>query len=89
MITTNTKPQYILVNNLPVYDGPTVYTLQNIGTAFCPYKVLNGAEFVKQLEARGYELVDSWTVPGKGCYIPYHPRESIDAYTGYVFALKK
>lgn len=88
MMSSSAKPAYILVNNLPVYDGPTVYTLQNIGTAFCPYKIFNGAEFVKQLEARRYELLDTWKVPGKGCHIPYHPRESIESYTGYVFAVK-
>lgn len=68
-----------------MYDGPTIYTLQNIGTVFCPYKVFNGTEFVEQLQALGYKLLDTWKIPGKGCHIPYHPEHSVSAYTGYVF----
>lgn len=82
------KPQHIIVNLLPAYNGETVFTLQNIGTAFCPYKIVNLVEFKQQLIELGYEVVDQWANAEKSCYIPFHPKESLDCYYGLYLRLR-
>lgn len=78
------RPQHVLVNTTPVYDGVSFVTLQNIGTAYCPYRVFNRAEFVRSLEALGYSLVDTWQ-KARTFRIPRHPDRVFDHYSGFYF----
>lgn len=80
------SPEHILVNLMPVNDKPDYYTINNIGTAFCPYKITNRNLLIKQLSDAGYQLVDSWENPNKRCIIPYQdPDYSLNAYAGFYF----
>ena len=79
-----TGPRHILINFTPVYDGPSFVTIQNIGTAYCAYRVFNRKEFVDSLEALGFALVDSWKKP-RTFAIPSHPERSFNFYTGFYF----
>jgi putative methyltransferase (TIGR04325 family) len=76
-------PQHILINKLPVYELPSSVTLHNMGSAFCPYHLLNRTEFLSRFEELGYRLVDEWKCPELSCEIPFFPRHSIAAYTGF------
>lgn len=78
------KPHHILINQMPLYDGKSFVTLQNIGYAFTPYKIWNRAEFIATLESVGYELVDSWSY-NRTCSIPFHPDRFVSAYHGMYF----
>ncbi|CAG0882008.1 unnamed protein product [Cyprideis torosa] len=84
----SSKPGHLLLNLLPLCDGDGFVTLQNIGTAFCPYRVSNKNEFIASVLALGYELVDQWDNPEKSCNIPFYPEQSLDHYTGMYFRLK-
>jgi putative methyltransferase (TIGR04325 family) len=81
------RPRHVLINSTPVSALPTYFTLNNIGTAFCPYKVQNRSELVQGMKSRGYALTDSWENPGKRCFIPLYPEHSLDAYQGFYFKL--
>lgn len=35
------RPKHLMLNKLPVSQLNAYYTLQNTGTAFCPYRVVN------------------------------------------------
>jgi putative methyltransferase (TIGR04325 family) len=83
-----TKPRHILINRVPFYDGEMFITLQNIGYAFCPYKIQNRAEFIASLASIGYELIDSWTL-SRSCYIPFHPERFVRNYYGFYLRLIK
>lgn len=83
------KPKHVVVNAAPYHDGRTFFTLNSIGTAFCPYKVQNLGAFVAGMSQLGYELVDRWTIPGKGCVVPLHPELSVHAYTGMYLRLRQ
>jgi putative methyltransferase (TIGR04325 family) len=79
-------PAHLLLNKLPLYDGPEFVTLQNGGAAFHPQHVFNRNEFVESLEAIGYRLKDEWNVETHPGYIPFHPDFSFRCHRGLYFA---
>jgi len=79
------RPKHVLVNTTPLSDKPTYYTVNNIGAAFCPYKIINRVDMLKDMDALGYECVDGWENTGKGCPIPLHPEMSVAHYSGIYF----
>ena len=44
------KPKHILINITPVYEGPSLITLQNVGAASCPYRIFTWQEFISSQE---------------------------------------
>jgi putative methyltransferase (TIGR04325 family) len=81
-------PKHILLNKLPVYDGPGFVTLQNGGVAFHPMYVFNRQQFIESISALGYQLTDDWSVPSHGGRIPFHPEASFPAHSGLYFTLR-
>jgi putative methyltransferase (TIGR04325 family) len=79
------RPPHVVVNKTPLYDGPSFFTLQNIGVAFCPYAIFNRDAFVEPVRALGYELVDTWENLEQSCTIPLRPDRSVPRYTGLYF----
>tara|TARA_R110002096_G_scaffold151427_5_gene314006 strand:- start:256 stop:1068 length:813 start_codon:yes stop_codon:yes gene_type:complete len=82
VLSLRKAPHHIIVNQVPLHDGEPFVTLQNIGTAFCPYWIRNRESFLRPLLDSGYELVDMWTNPGKECRIPTYPRVTRPTYFG-------
>lgn len=78
------RPKHVLINETPVYDGPTFITLQNLGSIYSAYHIFNRQEFLNSLEAIGYRLVDSWTKPRYLC-VPGHPDKVLNHYSGFYF----
>jgi putative methyltransferase (TIGR04325 family) len=83
------KPQRLLINRTPLTDGAGFTTLQNIGRSICPYQIWNRKEFIRNFERIGFELVDCWETPEFSCYIPFHPEESVRAYSGMCLRLAR
>lgn len=75
-------PRELVVNLLPLTDGPRFATLQNIGPAFCPYAVFNRQKWIEDLQALGYRVVDRWDNAEKSCWIPAHRERSLSSYAG-------
>jgi putative methyltransferase (TIGR04325 family) len=82
------KPKHVIVNLLPLYNGKSFVTLQNIGSVFCPYQIFNKQLFLESLHEIGYKLVDIWENPEKTCQIPFYPNNSLDKYWGAYFTLE-
>jgi putative methyltransferase (TIGR04325 family) len=80
-----TPPRHLILNLIPLHEEHSYFTLQSIGTAFCPYRVTSFAEFRSAYEKLGYETVDTWENPEKRCDIPFHPEHSLDRYYGFYF----
>ena len=76
-------PRRIIVNITPIHPERTFFTLNSIGTAFCPYRVVSEADALAQFAAHGYKPVDRWECPGKPMNIPGHPAHSLEQYTGF------
>jgi len=81
------RPAHLLLNKLPLYDGPQFVTLQNGGPSFHAQYVFNRREFIDGLEAIGYHLKDQWTVETHSGYIPFHPESSFPYHSGLYLSL--
>lgn len=81
------RPRFLLLNSVPIHMRESYFTVQNIGTACCPYRITAEREFLGGLSALGYELQDRWENPQRSCIIPFHPEHSLDRYFGFAFRL--
>lgn len=81
------KPQHLLINRVPLYDGQQFATLQNGGKVFYPQYIFNKTQFIEGLIGIGYELIDIWEGTGS-CIIPFHPEKSVSSYSGLYFRLR-
>lgn len=79
------RPRRIIVNTTPIHDERSFFTLNNIGTAYCAYRVQARGPFVESISALGYELSDSWSNIGKSMNIPFEPDCGVAAYSGFCF----
>lgn len=78
-------PGHVLLNLTPLHERHSYFTLQGIGTAYCPYRVTAVGEFLAAYDALGYKVVDTWENPDKSCPIPFHADRSLDRYHGFYF----
>jgi putative methyltransferase (TIGR04325 family) len=84
------KPRRIIFNTTAIHPSLDFFTLNSIGTAYCPYRVTSEATFMAHLEKLGYHMVDRWHTPGKGALeLPIEVGHDIWEYSGYVFDLAK
>ena len=79
------KPRHVLINLCAFTDREPFVTLQNIGTAFCPYVIHRKADVFAGMDKLGYRLVDEWTNPGKSCSLPLDADRSLPHYVGAYF----
>lgn len=80
-----TLPDHLIFNKVPLYDMPSAVTLQNMGTALCPYHLFNRGEFIAAIEKLGFRLRDEWKTPDVNCYIPFFPEHRIARFSGLYF----
>lgn len=79
-------PDHLLINKLPTTEGAQFFTLQNMGPAIAPYRVVKRSDFIQSVESLGYYLIDSWKNPDLSCYIPFHPDQAVSAFDGFYFS---
>ena len=82
------RPLRIIINITPVHPVTEFFTVNSIGTAFCPYRVQTQAALVGELCALGYVLRDSWANRGKELVLPTHRELSLDHYRGFCLDLR-
>ncbi len=80
-------PAHVIVNKVPLYDGPAFVTVQNIGDgAFAPFHVYQRRRFIAEVEAAGYRLVEAWETPERQLRLLDDPARSFGPYSGAYFA---
>jgi putative methyltransferase (TIGR04325 family) len=79
-----TKPQHVIVNRVPMYDGEPYYSVQSTFHSYCTHKVMNTAQFVSAIEKLGYQKVDQWELP-RSLHIPFHPERFVPHFMGFYF----
>lgn len=77
-------PGDIIVHKVPVTDGPSFWTVQNLGAAQVPYFVANRNALVHSMEAIGYTLRDSCETL-RAIRIPFHADHDVHHYAGFAF----
>ena len=81
-------PRNLVLNLTPIHERDSYFTLQSVGTAFCPYRITAAGEFFRQFDELGYTLVDTWENPDKKCEIPFHADRSLERYHGFFYRRK-
>lgn len=80
------RPQHILLNKLPLFDGDAFVTTQNLGgRCFAPVHVFNRTAFIESILAEGYVLRDEWAVHERSLYLPGFSERSLPCFTGLYF----
>jgi putative methyltransferase (TIGR04325 family) len=77
------RPRRIVINTAAIHPQTEFFTVNSIGTAFCPYRVQTQAALIRGLVGMGYRIRESWINPGKEMTIPFHPDLSLNHYSGY------
>jgi putative methyltransferase (TIGR04325 family) len=80
-------PKRIVINTAAIHPDREFFTVNSIGTAFCPYRVQTQASFIRELQALGYRLREVWRNPGKSLVVPMHPDYSVENYLGFCLDL--
>jgi putative methyltransferase (TIGR04325 family) len=81
-------PKRIIINTTPIHPVDSFFTLNSIGTAFCPYRITAHAPFIDGIEDLGYRMRDEWRNLGKHMEIPGEPSRSLNHYSGFCFDLR-
>lgn len=82
---TPRPPAHVLVNRVPMHPSRGYFTLQNFGIAICPYRVMAVPDFIADMEAAGYSMVDHWKSHERSLRVPFEPACAIDSYHGFYF----
>ena len=88
LATLKQLPRWLLVNLLPLHSQFEYWTVQSIGTAYCPYRIQHTQTFFADLEALGYQLEDKWENLEKSCWVAFDPKHSLDRYYGAALRLR-
>ena len=83
------RPEWVLVNLLPLHDDRSYWTVQSTGKALCPYRIQKRADFFGALEKLGYKTLDVWENAEKRCPIAFDPEHSLDVYYGAALRLER
>jgi putative methyltransferase (TIGR04325 family) len=82
------RPRRIIINTTAIHPVLDFFTVNSIGTAFCPYRVQTQATVIRGLSKLGYKLRTSWINPAKLLVIPTHADHCLSQYTGFLLDAK-
>lgn len=81
-------PKRIIINTAAIHPEHEFFTVNSLGTSFCPYRVQTQASLVRGLSAMGYRVRETWINPDKPLVIPFRPDYSLRHYSGFCLDLK-
>lgn len=81
------KPRRIILNTTAAHPERTLYTLNSIGFAVCPYRIQHWDELLAELTMAGYKRRDAWRNEGKPIEVPFVDGGDKAYYGGCCFDL--
>lgn len=87
LIESGHRPRRIIINITPIHPDNAYFTLNNIGSSICPYRVQARDQFVKSILTLGYNRSGEWENHGKGLFLPESKKHCIPHYSGFCFEL--
>ncbi len=81
------KPRRIVLNTTAAHPERTLYTLNSIGFAVCPYRIQHHDEQLRQIVEAGYKRRDGWRNEGKPIEVPFVDGGEKPYYAGGCFDL--
>ena len=88
LATLPVKPRRIIVNTAAVHPDRTIFTINSIGFATCPYRIQHHSELLSELTAAGYKRLDGWRNEGKPIEVPFVEGGDKPFYAGCCFDLR-
>lgn len=85
--TLAVKPKRIVLNTTAVHPDRTLYTLNSIGFAVCPYRIQHHDVLLAELKQAGYRRRDVWRNDGKPIEVPFVDGGDKAYYAGCCFDL--
>jgi putative methyltransferase (TIGR04325 family) len=76
-----------VLNTTAVHPERTLYTLNSIGFAVCPYRIQHHDQLLAELAASGYKRRDAWRNEGKPIEVPFVDGGDKPYYAGCCFDL--
>ena len=77
--------RHLFVNMTPMHPEKEFFTVNSIGTSFCPYKISSKQIFLDSMQKANWRLVDEWINAEKSCPIPFQEISSQIHYYGFYF----
>lgn len=71
LATLPRKPRRVLLNITATHPERTLFTLNSIGIAVCPYRVQHQDQILEDIRSSGYDRRDVWRNDGKEIHIPF------------------
>lgn len=71
LATLSRKPRRVMLNITAAHEFQTMYTLNSIGFAVCPYRIQHQDEILSEIRLAGYKRLDRWRNDGKEIVIPF------------------
>ena len=87
LATLPIKPRRIIINTAAVHSDKTLYTLNSIGFAVCPYRIQHYDALLAELSEAGYKRRDAWRNEGKPIEVPFVEGGDKAFYAGCCFDL--
>lgn len=81
------KPRRIVLNTTAVHPDRTLFTINSIGFAVCPYRIQHHDELLRHLVEAGYKRRDAWQNDGKPIEVPFVEGGDKPYYAGGCFDL--
>lgn len=82
------RPPLIILNKVALRDGPTAVTLERIGRAYVPYQMRSRDMFLREIDALGYDIIDSWSIKALSNRIASHPELGASESQGFVLSAR-
>jgi putative methyltransferase (TIGR04325 family) len=79
-------PRHVLLNYMPIIDGPSFWTLESLMHSAAPYRIFNETELLKPFTGRGFAISDRWPAPELSCAVPFYPECHVRTFTGLYLA---
>lgn len=84
---TDSLPKNVILNKVPLRNGPAVFTLENFHSGWVPYQIRNRSQFLLELQSLGYVIVDQWNIPSLTHQIATHPE--VGCFENWGFCLRR
>ena len=82
------KPKRIVINTAATHPDRTLFTLNSIGFAVCPYRIQHQDALLNELMESGYQRRDAWRNEGKPIEVPFVEGGDQAFYSGCCFDLR-
>lgn len=79
------RPRHVIINTTAFTEEDEFYTLNSIGTSYCPYKIQNTGAFIGDMLQAGYAMTHVWENPGRKNSVPFQDERADFRYLGMHF----